>query len=351
METYDMSKNATDPISPWFHICEELDEYIGIRFGHVTAGVLEPEWMFVRHLDFDGIGGFAEILRRRGAVIPQLPQIKHPAPPTRLWLLRALPKFLKPRRKVQWGRLERGSVHSSSRTEPPAAVAWHVFDEPTTTRIKRVCRKNGVTVNSFLLKHLTKAIRPFLKHHSSVVPWMVPINMRGKVIRERDTANFTSYVGVNICSFHTVRDVHRQIYEALGRGEHWANWFGYEVSNPLPHAVKKWMLVKDLAMSQWNIGSFSNLGDWDSEKTISHPECEGPWLFAPPVLRCQQLGAGCVTFQNRLTLTIQAHPDLTNSRKAADGWVQGWVKEIEIDIASNTGDTVLNAGGWHPEFH
>jgi hypothetical protein len=301
METYDMSKNATDPISPWFHICEELDEYIGIRFGHVTAGVLEPEWMFVRHLDFDGIGGFAEILRRRGAVIPQLPQIKHPAPPTRLWLLRALPKFLKPRRKVQWGRLERGSVHSSSRTEPPAAVAWHVFDEPTTTRIKRVCRKNGVTVNSFLLKHLTKAIRPFLKHHSSVVPWMVPINMRGKVIRERDTANFTSYVGVNICSFHTVRDVHRQIYEALGRGEHWANWFGYEVSNPLPHAVKKWMLVKDLAMSQWNIGSFSNLGDWDSEKTISHPECEGPWLFAPPVLRCQQLGAGCVTLQNRLT--------------------------------------------------
>src|SRR5258706_9035136 len=131
-----MSKNGTDPISPWFILCEELDEYIGIRFGRVAPGMFNPEWMFVRHTDFDGIGGFAELLRRRGAVIPRLPQIKHPAPASKMSLVRALPKFLKPRRRVKWGQLERGPVHSSSREEAPKAVAWHIFDEQTTTQIK-----------------------------------------------------------------------------------------------------------------------------------------------------------------------------------------------------------------------
>jgi len=243
--------------------------------------------------------------------------------------------LMKPRRKVKWGgRIERGPEHSSTRTDPPKAVAYHIFDEQMTTQIRRVCRKSGFTINSFLIKHLTKAIRPFLQDESSVVPWMIPTNMRGKVIRDRDTANYTSYVSINVCSYETVRDIHKQIYSALGRGEHWANWYSYSVSSPLPKFAKRFMLVKELATSQWNIGSFSNLGDWDADKTISQSECEGSWLFAPPVLRCQLVGAGCVTFQNRLSITIQAHPDLTNSPSVPEGWIEQWVKEIELDVAS-----------------
>ena len=337
-----MSKNMTDPISPWFHICEEQGEYIGIRFGRIPPGGSEVEWKFVRHTDFDGIGGFAELLRRRGAVIPRLSQIKHPARPSWLCLVRALPKFIKPRRRVAWGQMERGPLISSSNTQPPIAVAWHIFDEVATTQVRRVCRKNGVTVNSFLLKHLTKAVRPSLADQSSVVPWMIPINLRGKVVRDRDTANFTSYVGVKVCSYETAYDIHKNIYAALGRGEHWANWYGYEVGRLAAKGVKKYMLNHDLAMSQWNLGSFSNLGDWDAEKTITQPECEGGWLFAPPVLRCQLLGAGCVTFQNRLSLTIQAHPDLTTSSSVPQGWVQTWVKEIEIDVTSMLAEPPVN---------
>ncbi len=336
-----MSKNVTDPISPWFLVCEETGEYIGIRFGRVAPGANEPEWFFVRHTDFDGIGGFAELLRRRGADLPRLPQIKHPARPSWWALVRALPKFLSPRHKVKWGALD-GPAMASSNALPPRAVAWHAFDESSTTQIRRACRKNGVTVNSFLLKHLTKAIRPSLQDHASVVPWMVPINLRGKVARERDTANFTSYVGVKVCSYETVYDIHRSIYSALGRGEHWANWYAYDVGRPLTKGMRKFLLKQELAMSQWNLGSFSNLGDWDADKTIGISECEGAWLFAPPVLRCQLLGAGCVTFQNRLSLTIQAHPELTTSSAVTQGWVQNWVKEIEIDLASVFSETTSN---------
>lgn len=326
-----MPKKPSDPIAPWFNAAEELGEYIGIRFGRIPPGQTEPEWIFLRHIDFDGIGGLAEILRKRDAVLDRLSQMKHPVAPSWFSLLKCLPKYLKPRHQLEWDSLK-GERRASTVSEPPKAVAWHVFDEATTTEIRRVCRKAGVTVNSFLLKHLTKAIRPFLKDQSSVVPWMIPVNLRGKVSRERDTANFSSYVGMKVKSYETVHDVHQNIYAALESGEHWANWHAYQLGRFANNAVRKYLISTNRAMSQWNLGSFSNLGDWDPEKKISQADCQGSWLFTPPVLRCQLVGAGCVTFQNRLSLAIQIHPELTTNSDVPRTWVENWVKEIEIDL-------------------
>jgi hypothetical protein len=47
------------------------------------------------------------------------------------------------------------------------------------------------------------------------------------------------------------------------------------------------------------------------------------------VLRFQRVGAGCVTFQNRLSLLIQAHPELTTSPAVPRSWMQDWVAEIK----------------------
>jgi hypothetical protein len=65
----------------------------------------------------------------------------------------------------------------------------------------------------------------------------------------------------------------------------------------------------------------------------------GSWLFAPPTLRFQQVGAGCITFQNRLSLLIQAHPELATNPAVPKAWMQNWVKEIEFDVASGVEDT------------
>jgi hypothetical protein len=98
--------------------------------------------------------------------------------------------------------------------------------------------------------------------------------------------------------------------------------------------MKKFLIAKERATSQWNLGGFSNLGDWDPEKRITEGDCQGAWLFCPPVLRCQVIGAGCVTFQNQLSLTLQIHPNLTTDASVAQSWVSLWVKEIEMDLAS-----------------
>ncbi|MGD0614268.1 MAG: hypothetical protein ABSA69_02365 [Verrucomicrobiota bacterium] len=317
---------------------EELGEFIGIRFGRLAPGATEPEWMFLAHTKFDGIGGLAEILRRRGAKVESLPQIKHPADPSWFSLLRALPRFLSRRRRVKWGFPGRGSGQSDS-LKPPTAVAWHLFDERVTDQIRSVCGDAEVTVNSFLLKHLTQAIRPFLKDQSSVVPWMIPVNIRGKVDCGRDTAVHTSYVGVRVQSYEMVHDVHRNVYAALRSGEHWANWQMYFLGRFITAGMRRALIATGLGASQWNLGAFSNLGDWDREKEITQEDCQGGWLFCPPVLRIMPIGAGCVTFQNRLSLTIQAHASLTTNPAVCKLWVANWVKEIERDLA----------GVWEPE--
>ena len=328
-----MSEEKADVMKLWFLTAEELGEFIGMRFGRLAPGTTEPEWMFPRHADYDGVGWFAENLRRRGAALERLPTIRHPAAPSRLALLQILPKYLKPKHRLKWGPLEKGpAAHSHS--EPPAAVAWHLFDEEATMQIRRVCRNLEVTVNSFLLKHLTKAIRPFLEDRSAAVPWMVPINLRGKVKQARETANYTSYIRIVVQSYETVHDIHQKIYAALCRGEHWANWQAYQLGRFLTAGMRRYLVATELATPQWNLGAFSNMGDWDPNKEISQPECLGGWLVCPPVLRFQQVGIGCLTFQNRLSLTIQTHPELTTDPKVPRTWVQDWVKEIEMDVTS-----------------
>lgn len=335
-----MAENVKDPIRPWFDAMEELGEYIGIRFGRATADMHQPEWIFLRHSDFDGIGGLADIFRKRGVTLPRLLQIKYPSNPSWYWLFKGLPKILKPKRAVQWAPLKEGPKFET-RSGPPPAVAWHVFDENATARMRRACRHGGFTINSFLLKHLTKAVRPFLKDESSVMPWMVPVNLRGKVSREKDTANHSSYVCVHVRSYETVMDVHRQVYAALRSGEHWANWYTYTAGSVLSAGVKKYMIASGKAML--NLGSFSNLGEWDSDKKISKEDCLGDWLFTPPVLRCQMVGAGCVTFQNRLSITIQAHPELTTNPAVTQAWIFNWVKEIDIDLSNVSNHPVAHS--------
>jgi hypothetical protein len=327
-----MTRPATDPIGLWFVAAEELGEFVGIRFGRLPPGANEPEWIFLPHTRFDGIGGLAEILRSKGAQVERLPQIKCPVAPSWLSLLRAVPKYLSPRRRVKWRRMERKPAGGNS-SRPPRAVAWHVFDEETTAQIRRECRKADVTVNSFLLKHLTRAIHPFLEDRSSVVPWMIPVNIRGRVERGRDSAIHTSYVGVKVRSSDKVRDVHRNVYSALHAGEHWANWRMYLLGRFITPGMRRYLVSSGWALSQWNLGGFSNLGDWDPDKKITQADCQGAWLFCPPVLRVLSVAAGCVTFQNRLSLTIQAHPSLTTDPAVPKVWMQNWVKEIEIALA------------------
>lgn len=213
-------------------------------------------------------------------------------------------------------------------------MAWHAFDESTTSQMREVCSRAGVSVNPFLLKKLTQTILPYLEESSPAVPWMIPVNMRGRVTCDPETANHTSYVSVKVRPNDSVRDVHQSICSALEREEHCTNWFGFELGRYTTHRMRRFLYRNELVTTQWNLGVFSNLGVWDPEKKITQPDCLGAWLATSPVLRCQLIGVVCFTFQNRLSMTLSIHPELTTDPAVATAWMRDWVKAIEIDLDS-----------------
>ncbi len=319
-----------DPIRPWFEALESMGEFVGIRFGRVDPETGEVVWMYLSHAEYDGIGGFAHLLRERGAEIGELPKTTHPG--TLSWwpFVRFLPTMLAGRKYLQWRELKQANEpHVPG--QPAPAVAFHVFDETKTARIRRASRRAEVTVNSFLMKYLDRAVRPALADPACAIPWMIPVNLRGRVARPVDTGNHSSYVGIQVYASEGAKEVQGRIYRALGKREHLATWQGFAATRRTSLETKRRLIRASRATSQWSVGGFSNLGVWDPEKRITAPDCLGDWLFAPPVLRFQMVGAGCVTFQGRLTLTLQIHPELTTSEEVAIEWLRSWVREIEVE--------------------
>lgn len=308
--------------SRWFQASEATGDFMGIRYGRVPKGSGKVEWTFVSHCDCDGIGGFARILRQRGADLPKLPQSKTRCqgvlgPLWRLWLGSSENQESAERR--DW------NMSSPSAVEVPETVAWHLFSEKETKDILGKCRLERVTVNSLLLKHLDQVIRPEIARPHLKIPWMIPVNLRGDINHVDNTENHVSCVEVNIAPHDSAQEIQSQIRRRLERCEHRANHLLLELGVFLSHTAKVKYLKKDRSKPTGNIGAFSNLGVWDSEKMI---ETDDSWLFCPPVVTGQLLGAGCVTFQNRLGLAIQSHPALSTSPGIVSGWMERWVAGI-----------------------
>ncbi|MGJ8697826.1 MAG: hypothetical protein ACSHYF_16025 [Verrucomicrobiaceae bacterium] len=320
----------TDFIRPWFEALEELDEFIGVRFGQLNPATDRPDWHFIGHQDVDGIGGFARLLRARGLHLPDLPTLTHPGNIGLPTLLGAIPGTLKSRKPIAWLESENAPSHKDT---PPTALAWHAFTPEETDLIRTASRQQGITVNTLLLKHLDTALRTQLADPQTPISWMVPVNLRGKISRPHDEDNHSSYVTAQIKPHHTPTQLHTTIRKKLALGQHLLNWKTYSLGRVVPAGLKKKIIQMDRVMSEPCLGAFSNLGQWDQEKTWDHQNLAGPWFFSPPVLRCQPLGAGCLTFQNQLTLTLQLHPQISTKPPVAQGLVSAWRELIRLDFS------------------
>lgn len=313
-------------IIKWFQAAEATGDFMAIRYGRQCLQDDEVKWSFVSHCEYDGIGGFAKLLRANGAELASLPQTKY----TTKAVIRPLWNVLL-KRKVSKGVGIRDdwklSEYSEDRPEDASmAVDHYLFTENDTEKIRQLCKKQQVTVNSFLLKYLDRAVRPDIKKPKVAIPWMIPVNLRGSVDYDVDTANHVSCIEPIIAKNDSVEDIQQSISSRLFSGEHRANFLILGLGRFFPRQLKLYFIKKSRAKKEGNIGAFSNLGVWDSERAFQE---DAHWYFCPPVCQGQLLGAGCVTFQNRLSLTIQAEPGLFNRQDIVQGWMKRWVQAIK----------------------
>lgn len=272
---------------------------MGIRYGQVSNG--EVRWFNVSHCECDGIGGFARLLREQGAKILKLPETKHPC----RGIFLPLWKLLRNRDPSNTSALRSDWLPAiPNETNTVENIVWHLFTKDETQAILETCREQEVTVNSFLLHCLDQSVRPEIHSPEKKITWVVPVNLRGDIRYPNDTQNHVSCVEVSIAANDTTQNIHRQILDRLERGEHRANFLLLSIGCILSHQAKVNFLKKDRAKPVGNIGSFSNLGVWNFDQQTT---AEDGWIFCPPVVTGQRLGAGCVTFNGRLGIATQGN--------------------------------------------
>lgn len=271
-----MSDTGYDPMKPWFLAVESTGEFIGMRLARIPPGKSEPEWIYVPHSECDGFAVIKKLFAERGATVGELAQARHPAKPSARSFFKLMKMQMQPRWRLHWKDLGASKGKADSR-QPAPAVAWHVFEEEQTLQMRQFCNANGGTVNSFLLRHLSATVRPYLvEGEAAPVPWMIPVNMRGRVKSAGEMSNHVSYVTVIVRPGETSSGVHQSTQAAMDREEHCTNWFGYTLGRYMPQSVKRFLLTKELATPQWYLGAFTNLGAWDRRKKSRHPIASGP---------------------------------------------------------------------------
>ncbi|MEM7203671.1 MAG: hypothetical protein AAF628_25630 [Planctomycetota bacterium] len=313
-----------DPIRPWYEAIEAEGDYHTFRFCRVTPDD-RVEWHRVSHKRHDGIGGFVHLLRAKG-IDPVLPRGLSRGPRPSWWpFLRGLPAFLAPRRGLAWRAGLRVGAAPEAGALPDPAAAWHVCSQAETDALRAASRSAGVTLNTFLLKHLDVAVRGDLADSAATIPWMVPVNLRGRIHRADDTSNHSSFLSVRVSPQSSLREVHADVQQGLAGGAHWGPWKTYAATQWLPQWLKRRIVRADRVITPWHFGLFSNLGEWDAAHAIRHAEVGGAWVLMATVLRCQPVGAAAMTFQGRLGLSIQVHPTLTRLAAVPRGWMAKWL--------------------------
>ena len=329
----------------WFAAARACGSNLDIRFGHLSQKQKGVTWYHLPHEQFDGIGGLVHLLRQHAAdpqriMPPSTPYqccgILRPLLKVYQWEKQFIQKQLNTRADWSPGFVnKRDSIldtgQSTNRFLMPESaehegMAWVSCSIEQTRRLKHIAKQHGISMNTWLLATLDRAVRPFVQQPQHAIPWMIPVNMRGIECHGNDTANHVSSLTILIPANAQPQLTHLQIRAALARGEHRRNSLLLRWGGILSKAQKERFLENDYKRPHGSIGAFSNLGNW-TLPSGSRASLGAPWLFCPPVVRGQLLGAGAVTISGQLGLCIQGHPTLNQAQALGKAWMQRWIEE------------------------
>lgn len=320
-----------EPAVAGFLAAEELGEVMLMRYGRLRTPESEPEWDYVPHVLFDGLGGFAHMLKvHEGYTLALPPARRMEAPPLGVrWkaMQAALAREkLSPTRKVvPWKRYDRSIVAGI-----PKAIGWAVL---TPEESKRLAKRAATSMNSRLLWALDRAVSELLAEPHATRLWLMPVNMRGATEASLTMVNAVSAIPIAFDEGAAPEAVHAAIKEMFQAHAQWGNWdlsmlrakFGYAAIRAALHAYyarprHAWM------------GTFSNLGD------LSDPKHEAKYTFigVPPPSVSHPLTGAIMGWGGRITLTVQAHPVLDASAEDAMRWAATW-KRLALEASPPAG--------------
>jgi len=321
---------STGPDKDWiaemFTALRDCGEDISIVFGQ-PGRELPVAWHELPHDRFDGVSGLDALLGQQGLSAAALPTLREGRPS---WFRRARGVLSVLRylgiRKQRWT-IDYDWRDPEHVPPPGERVAWVLFDEERTAALLQAARSAGATVNTYLLAHLDAVVRGTWVPQDAGRRWMLPVNLRGAVTRPDPSPPHMSFLTVDIDGAATPTGLQAQIDRCLHQGQHWGMWALLQLGRLLGEAGMRKDIRKRERMGHGATGMFSNLGVWQVEGG-------GPWLFCPAITRVYPIGAGCITVNGRMALTLQLHHALDGTLDKARATLDAWTHACLAPTAS-----------------
>jgi hypothetical protein len=314
--------NERDPIDEWFSVLESLGECCRIRVGRYLAGTAEPEWFFLPHQRYDGLGALARVQAQAFGQALELPRSSESAPGRLARWVAALRCVFRRRPEL----LEWRDVNASWRPDPssrssPTSAAWIAFTDVETSLVRKQARERGLSMNAWLLWALARSGLPLLLPGRGKLEWLVPLNLRGAVESRRETANTAATLDVAFAPEASADDVHAALREQIEHRAHFGAWQLVQALRWFGGSFLEKLARRELAIPKH--GCFSNLGALGPRAAPARGPEEW-WMAFNTVFRSRPVGAACLTWGGRLTLTLQLHPALTADGERARRWLDEW---------------------------
>ena len=318
---------AIEPAVASFLVAEELGEVMLMRYGRLREEDGPVEWDYVPHVLFDGLGGFAHMLRRYEGHEIGLVNGRETTPPTftkKLAAVRAAMRREKQsphRAPVPWKHYDRTVISGI-----PKAVGWAVLSEEES---KLLGARHATSMNSRVLWALDRVASTLLSGPHKTRLWMMPVNMRGASKAADRMTNPVSAIPIEFSEGDSPLDVHAAVKEKLATGAHWGTWYLGLARHALgPSALRSAMKAYYARPRHAWLGTFSNLGDW----SVPGKKPNYFYVGVPPVTITNPLTAAVIGWGGRFTLSLQAHAAIASDPVEAMGWAAEW-KRLALEAS------------------
>jgi len=306
----------------WFRILQETGEDTSIAIGRATTPI---RWNFLPHEQRDGQASLRFQTQADGVSCASAERdVRRHAGRAPTWVERAA-LFLGYLRRshlrhTPWRRRD---PRQKARREVPSTL---FFSPEETQRLELFARGQGASLNSLCLWALNRAVASFCLPSPERAGWMVPFDMR-RVLPEshHQAANLASYVEAEISPRASPGEIHAQIREGLRQRRHWGAWIGTNLGqwiSPWVGEARARRILRDSwarhapPEHSW-MGSFSNLGRWESTDSVGY-------VFCPPCVLTQPIAAGALVWNGRLRLALRLHASLLPGPDEADRLAREW---------------------------
>lgn len=262
---------SRDYISYWYEARVKYGGCDTIQLSWFNPLTENPHDNYVdfHHRAFDGVGAIEFYLRSIG-IAYQKPEKSNNVPPTLLTLFKILFRSYGVNNydSLPWRYKTIESEYYDTVLKSPIEVACLSME--TTQLLLKACEKKNISLNALLLSAANNMVHEHLLDDMTcesnvVVPWMVPINMRGDVRLSNPFANHTSAIMVFLNNNSSPKEIGETIRRNLKKGMNWKLWMLGNCGWAIGKSGVSWLYKKGIN-SRWYGGSCTFIGNWNSKK-------------------------------------------------------------------------------------